>query len=168
MQPRHATAAFALAIAAGLAYAAAPKPLGRVTGTCTKIVDGDTIYVAGIKPSIRLYGIDTPESKNSRWPTQPGSSEARQWLIKQILEKQVTVEIQKTSDVHSRYVGVIWCEGRNINLELLKAGHGWWYQAYAKKALDYQQAELEARSKQLGIWGDSKVVAPWDWRKGKR
>tara|TARA_B100000959_G_scaffold281123_1_gene344482 strand:- start:3145 stop:3408 length:264 start_codon:yes stop_codon:yes gene_type:complete len=45
------------------------KPLSV---TCMQAIDGDTIIVniAGVKESVRLIGIDTPETKHPRKPVQ--------------------------------------------------------------------------------------------------
>jgi micrococcal nuclease len=34
-------------------------------GAVARVVDGDTFYLSGIKPSIRVWGLDAPERKQT-------------------------------------------------------------------------------------------------------
>ncbi|MDA7665684.1 hypothetical protein OAH46_02970 [Verrucomicrobia bacterium] len=37
-----------------------------------------------------------------------------------------------------------------------------------EKDQELASAEVEARKKRIGLWGDKSPVAPWEWRKGNR
>ncbi|MBT8148948.1 MAG: thermonuclease family protein [Pseudomonadales bacterium] len=70
--PRHRFALLIVFIAA-FAYAAseiwpaasAKQAAGHITGLCTHVVDGDSLYLQGHKSQVRLWGVDAPE-RNER------------------------------------------------------------------------------------------------------
>lgn len=73
-------------------------------------------------------------------------------------------------DRYNRVLGVIFQDGKNINLEMVKAGLAEVYRGLAPKKFNltpYWQAEKEAREANRGIWtlGD-KYISPKDWRRG--
>ncbi len=75
-------------------------------------------------------------------------------------------------DGYSRILGVIYLEGKNINLEMVKAELAEVYRGLAPKRFNlspYWQAEKEAREAKMGMWslGD-KYISPKDWRMMKR
>jgi len=71
---------------------------------------------------VRLVGVDAPEtSKGKNKPGQPFSQQSKQYLAKLVLNK--TVEIKSYGhDRYNRVLGVIFVDGKNVNLELVKAG----------------------------------------------
>lgn len=89
---------------------------------CTYVVDGDTVDLTidvgfrfDTRQRVRLLGINTPERG------QAGFQEAKDYMIKRLFNKQVVVETYK-SDVFGRYLGVIFIDGVNINMELMELG----------------------------------------------
>jgi len=75
-------------------------------------------------------------------------------------------------DRYYRVLGVIFFEGKNINLEMVKAGFVEVYQEKPPKEFDskpYIQAEAEAKEAQRGMWsmGD-KYMSPKEWREMHR
>ncbi len=132
-----------------------------ITGKVVRIVDGDTVHVfegEGVQTKIRLHGIDTPER------AQPYYRTARDALDEMIAGKQVGVQVIDT-DRYGRTVGVIYLDGRNINLAMVQGGHAWWYRKYAKYDRALQEAEKEARAASRGLWADPDSVPPWEWRR---
>ena len=89
-----------------------------IEGRVTKIVDGDTLDVAGER--IRLSLVDTPERGES------GFDEAT-WFTHSICPlntvAQVDVDDGQPKDRFGRTVGVVYCNGKNLNAELWKNGH---------------------------------------------
>ena len=71
-------------------------------GNVIHISDGDTITVMhdGNKEKIRLYGIDTPESK------QAFGNEAKNFTYAMVYRKSVNVE-PVTTDRYGRTVGIV-------------------------------------------------------------
>ena len=140
----------------------------------TRVYDGDTVQAVGhdIEIKVRLVGIDSPEtSKKKRDPGQPYSQKAKKHLAGLILNK--VVEIKGYGLGHyNRILGVIYLDGENINLEMVKAGLAEVYRGKPPKGFDlkpYLQAEAEAKKIQRGKWslGD-KYISPSDWRKLNR
>ena len=66
------------------------------------------------------------------------------------------------------------CVGKmNIGLEQIRDGLAWHYKKYKfeQKEVDrksFSDAEIDARSKNLGLWADKDSIAPWKWRKRKK
>lgn len=162
-----ATIAAALLFAAVLAPAAgfAAELAGRVVA----VSDGDTITVldAGRKPhKVRLSGIDAPESR------QAFGTRSTQSLAKQVFDRQVSVEWGK-HDRYGRIVGVVFVDGRDVNLAQVRAGLAWWYRQYAREQAPddrqlYEAAENEAKVARRGLWADPQPVPPWAWRRAGR
>lgn len=149
-----------LSIAVFLAVAAGAS---TITGKVVGISDGDTIKILNDKSliKIRLYGIDTPEKKQSF-----GQSAKRE--IKNLLSSTVTVE-EKDVDRWGRTVGIVYsAAGTNINREMVKAGYAWVYRKYCRETFchDWLNLEETARKKKLGLWSQ-KAVPPWEYRKKK-
>lgn len=138
-------------------------------GKVIKITDGDTVKVLDAKNKtykIRLAGIDAPERK------QAYGKAATKFLSKWINQKTVCVDWHKR-DHYGRLVGVIKYEGRDINLELMKAGYAWHYKKYQREQTPadrvlYSRAEVQARSDVIGLWSEPNPINPSDWRKGVR
>ena len=107
----------------------AREPIRTVTGTVTKVSDGDTIHVTTperTKLKVRLYGIDAPETEkgNKRTgrinkPGQPYGEESWRALKRKVMGMQVRLDIMDV-DRYKRMVGMIWIGDRNINLEMIK------------------------------------------------
>ena len=140
----------------------------------TRVYDGDTVKAEGhdIEIKVRLVGIDAPEtSRKKREPGQPYSQQSKKHLAGLVLNK--TVDIKGYGlDKYSRILGVIYLEGKNINLEMIKAGLAEVYHGLAPKGLNlspYWQAEKEAREAKMGMWSlGNKYISPKDWRRMKR
>jgi micrococcal nuclease len=143
---------------------ASPLKVSRVT-------DGDTITVMDgrVQQTIRLVGIDAPEiSHKKRDPSQPYGQAATKYLAGLVLNK--TVEIKEYGlDRYGRTLGVVFLGGKNVNLEMVKAGYAEVYRGTPAAGFDnapYWKAEEEARGAKKGMWvqGD-KYVSPREWRR---
>ncbi|MCW5983534.1 MAG: thermonuclease family protein [Bryobacteraceae bacterium] len=97
---------------------------------------------------------------------QDGGREARAFTSDLALFQSVTV-LERDIDRYGRVVGdVRLTDGRVLNREIIRTGHGWWYQRYAPLSTDLQKLEAEARLYRRGIWsGWTSPEAPWQWRK---
>ena len=137
---------------------------------CTRVVDGDTIHVMGngTETTIRLVGIDAPEtSKNKREPGQPFGQTATKHLAGLVLNKSVEFKTYGT-DRYGRVLAVVFVDGKDVNLEMLKAGLAEVYRGTPAKGQDmapYWIAEKEARDAGRGMWVlKDKYVSPREWR----
>src|SRR5262249_3053400 len=77
------------------------------------------------------------------------------------------VRVEPTDrDQYGRIVAdMILPDGRNLNLELVRAGLAWWYRRYAPRDGVLEQLEVEARAGRRGLWADPHPVPPWEWRR---
>jgi micrococcal nuclease len=118
-------------------------------GTVILIADGDTITVVhdGKPEKIRLYGIDTPESK------QAFGNQVKNFTYAMVYRKSVNVE-PVTTDRYGRTVGIVNVDKKCLNSELISKGFDWVYDRYCKKAMcvKWQQLEEEARQSKSGLW----------------
>ena len=144
--------------------AAAETLVGKVVG----VTDGDTVTVLDEQRQqhkVRLAGIDAPEKR------QPFGSRSKEALSDKVFGKTVAIEWNKL-DRYGRIVGKIVVDARDVNLGQIEAGLAWWYQKYSSEqsVADrklYEQAEVNARMKRLGLWSEPAPTPPWDWRKFK-
>ena len=136
-----------------------------------RVYDGDTIKAIGhdIEITVRLVGIDAPEtSKNKHEPGQAFSQSATKYLANLVLNNNVDVKGYGTDRYH-RILGVVFVDGHNVNIEMIKAGLAEVYRGKPAKSLDldpYWNAETEAKKAKRGMWalGD-KYTSPKEWRK---
>jgi endonuclease YncB( thermonuclease family) len=135
-----------------------------ITARVVGVTDGDTVTVledGSNKHKIRLHGIDTPERG------QPHYRQAKDALADKIAGKAVGIGVVDT-DRYGRTVGVIYFEGQNINVAMVREGHAWWYRKYAQYDRQLQDAESQAQSAGLGLWQQADPVPPWEWRRNRR
>jgi endonuclease YncB( thermonuclease family) len=138
-----------------------------LTGYVVGIADGDTLTVLDAshqQHKIRLAGIDAPEKG------QPFGDRSKQSLAAMAFNKNVTVEWNKL-DRYGRTVGKVMVNGKDANLEQVRAGMAWWYRDYAKEQSPadrglYERAEVQARAQHVGLWRDANPMPPWEFRHG--
>lgn len=87
------------------------------SGICTKVVDGDTIYLDNGK-KIRFVGVNTPERGVEGYIT------SKNFVQKLCLNKKVGIDIDdsKGTDRYGRTLAVVIVDGKNVNEMLLKEG----------------------------------------------
>lgn len=86
----------------------------ELVGIVTKVVDGDTLDINGIR--IRLALVDTPEIN------QPGYDQAKEFVESLCLGKKGELDVdsgQRRGDRHGREIGVVYCDGVNMNEKLM-------------------------------------------------
>jgi micrococcal nuclease len=86
----------------------------ELVGSVTKVVDGDTLDINGIR--IRLALVDTPEIG------QPGYDRAKHFVESLCVGKKGELDVdsgQRRGDRHGREVGVVYCDGVNVNDKLM-------------------------------------------------
>ena len=135
------------------------------SGKVIHVADGDTITVmkSGKKVKVRLYGIDTPETK--QWYGQ----NAKIFTSSQVMGKTVDVETMAT-DRYGRTVGLVSVEDLILNRHLVEYGYAWVYHRYCKKPFcaDWTEMEAEAKAAKRGLWKNPKSIPPWEYRRSKR
>ncbi len=140
----------------------------------TRVYDGDTIEAEGhdIEIKVSLVAIDAPEtSREKRKSGQPFSQQAKKHLAGLVLNKTVDVKGYGL-DRHNRILGVIYLDGKNINLEMVRAGLAEVYRGLAPKRFNlspYWHAEKKAREAKMGMWSlADKYISPKEWRRTQR
>ena len=154
-----------LATLVPVASTASPPITNTFTGTVTKVHDGDSIHITpeGEKRVIiRLAGIDAPEIK------QPFGIASRDKLRSMILNRTAEAKCHKT-DRYKRQICVVYFNGVDVNLQMVRSGMAWHYKEYQKEQSRWQQwqysrAESKARGSGHGLWS-GEHIAPWVFRK---
>ncbi len=92
---------------------------------------------------------------------------AKQFTSSQCYGKTIQYR-EVDTDRYGRTVATVYLEdGRELNLEILRAGSAWHYKRYSKRQ-DYADAEEEARRSGVGLWVDKDPTPPCEWRSQKR
>ena len=135
------------------------------------IFDGDSFEALSDKGKIRvrLVGIDAPETSKARGQAgQPFSQKAKKRLISELLNKSVVLQSYGIDD-YKRVLGVVYVNGRNINLTMIRAGLAEVYRGRPAAGLNlepYRMAEDAARAARRGIWSlGEKYISPRTWRR---
>jgi len=144
----------------------------EIVGRVVRVADGDTLTVIvqsvgsrvprdhSVQHKIRLRGIDAPEKK------QPFGRTAWRFLSGLVADREVRVTYAKR-DKYGRILGTVYLDGRDINLEMLKAGYAWHYKRFDSTPA-YAQAESAARTAKRGLWQDGNPTEPEAFRRVKR
>ena len=141
-------------------------------GKVVMVHDGDTLTLFDDDLAftrVRLYGIDTPESK------QQGGHAASAALQSLVLFKQVEATVLDR-DQYGRSVALISLPEKKgeapllVNEELVRQGHAWVYGQYCKqpRCREWKKLETRAREQNLGLWQKKNPTPPWRWRQNNR
>ena len=122
------------------------------------VVDGDTVVVDDGHGSetVRLLGVDTPETVHPTKPVQCYGPEASAFTKSRLLGRRVTLERDvEARDRYGRLLAYVLVDGRRFNDELLRAGYARLLViapngSHARQMLD---EELAARRAGRGLWG---------------
>jgi micrococcal nuclease len=146
--------------------------LSTTTNTKTysviQVVDGDTIKVSmnGEKVTIRLIGVDTPETVDPRKPVQCFGKEATNKIIELLRNKIVVLEedeSQGDKDKYGRLLRYIFLpDGTNVNKALIQEGYAYeyTYRLPYKYQGEFKEAQISARENKRGLWADNACVTP--------
>jgi endonuclease YncB( thermonuclease family) len=142
---------------------AQPAVSDTLHGYVVGITDGDTLTLLVDKQQhkIRIAAIDSPER------VQAFGDSAKSHIAMLAFNKDAVAECHKKS--YERKVCKVLVEGQDIGLLQIRAGMAWWARKFSNEQTDedrntYEQAEMMAKLKRLGLWADTNPVPPWDWR----
>jgi endonuclease YncB( thermonuclease family) len=135
---------------------------------CVGVTDGDTIKVLTTEKQllrIRVAWIDAPEMG------QAFGQRAKQSMSALVFGKDVELR-PHAIDRYGRMVAMVFVDGRDVGLELIRAGLAWKYDHYLPEAspqiqTQYTAAETAARAARLGLWQEGEPVPPWEWRRAE-
>lgn len=127
------------------------------------VVDGDTVKVTrlagGGLVTVRVLGIDTPETRDPRRGVGCYGPEASAWATRTLLGKRVTLRTDATQDSRDRYgrllAYVIMANGKDYSTEAARAGVAkyYLYETPVARSAQIRAAERAARSAGRGLWG---------------
>ncbi len=124
------------------------------------VVDGDTLTVrrAGAVVTVRLLGVDTPETVDPDEPVQCFGPEAAARAAELLTGQRVWLETDPSQDRVDRYgreLAYVWLPGDQlVNLQLLTDGYAREYTynlPHAHQAA-FRAAEAAAVAAQRGLW----------------
>lgn len=127
-----------------------------------RVVDGDTIkvYINNKLESIRLIGLDTPETVDPRKKVQCFGIEASNKAKKLLSGKNVILEKDETQDERDKYgrllLYVYLEDGTFFNKWMIENGYGheYTYNIPYRYQAEFKNAEKYARENKLGLWAD--------------
>ena len=136
------------------------------TYTVIQVVDGDTIKVSmnGEKVTIRLIGVDTPETVDTRKPVQCFGKEATNKMIELLRSKIVLLEedqSQGDKDKYGRLLRYVFLpDGINVNKTLVQEGYAYeyTYNLPYKYQDEFKKAQISARESKRGLWADNACI----------
>lgn len=133
---------------------------GRIIGTVTHVSDGDTmiISVGGHHETIRLIGVDTPETVHPRKPVQCWGPEASAHTKATFPPgtKVFLVRDVEARDKYGRLLAYVYRASDNLFLNLELVSDGWArpypFEPNTTLAVDFATAANMAQQEQLGLW----------------
>lgn len=147
-----------------------PAQESIIRGRCVATIDGDSLKVLTAEKQllrIRVAWIDAPELG------QAFGQRAKQAMSELVFGKEVELR-PHTIDRYGRLVCMVFVEGRDAGLELIKQGLAWKYDRYllseapAEIQQSYTATEAAARATRVGLWQDKEPIAPWLYRQTER
>ena len=138
----------------GLALLSAVPGAAQRYHAVERVVDGDTVIVAGIG-RVRLLGVDTPESVHPTVAPEFHGREAALWLRRTLSGRRVRLSYDgaRTGRYGRTLAYLHLPDGTFVNEELIRLGHG---RVYRERPFRYRQRfdrlEVQARQARRGMW----------------
>lgn len=139
----------------------AATPTDPGAATVVSVVDGDTVVVdlAGRQETLRLIGVDTPETVDPDQPPECFGAEASAHT-KELLPEGTAVRLSRDVEARDRYDRLLVYlhrseDGLFVNLDLVAGG---WADDYpfppnVAHERDFALAVSRARAEARGLWG---------------
>ena len=128
-----------------------------------RVIDGDTLRVSisGELRTVRLIGVDTPETKLPTKKVQRGGPEASAFTQAALDRQTVRPEAEPAGDLvdrSDRLLRYVYLNGKNFNATLIREGYATAIRAfpYSRKR-EFLRLEVLARKERRGIWADSEM-----------
>jgi len=129
-----------------------------ISAEVTGVVDGDTFRarIEGLPVTVRLLGVDTPETVHPFKEVQKFGKEASEYLKNRLNGKIISLSFEpRKTDTYGRLLAYADLDGVPINAELVQGGIGITYTRFPFKYLEeFKRLEEEARRNKLGLWAD--------------
>ena len=149
-----------------LGISAAPAPRSQPAAPAelypiVRVIDGDTIKIIykGATTTVRLLGVDTPETVKPNTPVQCYGPEASAEMHALLDGGEVAIETDPTQDLRDEYgrllAYVFLPDGTLVDELLIEQGYGREYtfkgRAYVYQA-QFKQAQRDAQAALRGLW----------------
>jgi micrococcal nuclease len=136
-------------------------PAAERSGPVARVIDGDTIKVEldGRLETVRLVGIDTPESRRPETPVECGSKQAATALGHLVLGRDVVLRVDPTQEAIDRYgraLAYVDVDGRDAGEAMVASG---WAKPYVYGGVEfsrvgaYRAAQRRAVNRRAGVHG---------------
>ncbi|MEN9649715.1 MAG: hypothetical protein RL094_682 [Candidatus Parcubacteria bacterium] len=141
--------------------------LGSDFFVVARVADGDTfsVQVGTTTETIRMIGVNTPETVDPRRPVECFGKEASAFTKSILMHTSVRLvadTTQSNRDKYGRLLRYVYLEdGRLFNQLLIEEGYAYEY-TYDKPYLYQQQfkdAQVTAKSAKKGLWGNALCVS---------
>ncbi|MBR5046179.1 thermonuclease family protein [Candidatus Saccharibacteria bacterium] len=123
------------------------------------VVDGDTIKITynGSLTSVRIIGVNTPETVDPRTTVECFGTEASEYLKQKLDGKSIRIATDSTQadrDKYNRLLRYVYLDGEDVGLSIIANGYGYEYTyniPYAHQS-DYKKAQVDAENQNKGLW----------------
>ena len=121
-----------------------PSPYSYRVKSIVKIIDGDTFdcimdlgFDVLLEARVRMYGIDTPESRTRDLEEKKFGLLAKDWLGNHLNDDIViSTELDNEKGKFGRVLGTVWAEGININEKMIEEHIAVRYHGQAKSDIE--------------------------------
>lgn len=134
----------------------------RVSATVISVVDGDTVKVDidGVRETLRIIGINTPETVDPRKPVEcfgkEASAKAKELLSNQTIELEGD-ETQGERDKYGRLLRYVFLlDGTDFGKTMISSGlaYEYTYSKPYKYQQEYTDAQVDAETNGRGLWAN--------------
>ncbi|MCC7522793.1 thermonuclease family protein [Candidatus Uhrbacteria bacterium] len=128
----------------------------------TRVVDGDTVEArldTGDEATVRLLGINTPETVDPRRPVECFGKEASNYMKQMVDGQRVRLDADTQADDIDKYGrllrNIVLDDGTDINARMVRDGYAYAYIDFPlnkNRKAELVRLEEEARTAERGLW----------------
>ena len=124
-----------------------PSPYSYRVKSIVKVIDGDTFdcimdlgFDVLLEARVRMMGIDTPESRTRDLEEKKFGLLAKEYLTEKLNTEDiiVTTEVDNEKGKFGRILGWVWCNGVNINNQMIDEHMAVAYHGQSKDDIEQQ------------------------------
>jgi len=135
-----------------------PSPYSYRVKSIVKIIDGDTFdcimdlgFDVLLEARVRMYGIDTPESRTRDLEEKKFGLLAKDWLGNHLNDDIIiSTELDNEKGKFGRVLGTVWAEGININEKMIDEHMAVRYHGQAKSDIEDEHLNNRQLLKEQG------------------
>jgi micrococcal nuclease len=135
-----------------------PIPYSYRVKSIVKIIDGDTFdcimdlgFDVLLEARVRMYGIDTPESRTRDLEEKKFGLLAKDWLGNHLNDDIIiSTELDNEKGKFGRVLGTVWAEGININEKMIDEHMAVRYHGQAKSDIEDEHLNNRQLLKEQG------------------